>query len=131
MIENFRTQLLWDNFMANPEIQPMLDAIGFIPDSTTDIRDEVDIPHKNELKNNYPNPFNPSTNIEFRISKTEFVTLKVYDVLGNEVRTLVNEEKSPGNYKVRFDGKSLSSGIYFYVLKVGRGTFSKKMCLLK
>ena len=131
MIENYRTQLLWNNFMANPEIQPMLDAIGFVPDTTTGIKNEVDIPDVYELKNNYPNPFNPITNIEFQISESGPVTLKVYDVLGNEVRTLVNEEKIPGNYKVRFDGENLSSGIYFYVLKAGGNIFAKKMCLIK
>ena len=117
--------------MANPEIQPMLDAIGFVPDTTTGIKNEVDIPDVYELKNNYPNPFNPITNIEFQISESGPVTLKVYDVLGNEVRTLVNEEKIPGNYKVRFDGENLSSGIYFYVLKAGGNIFAKKMCLIK
>ena len=131
MIENYRTQLLWNNFMANPEIQPMLDAIGFVPDSTTDVKDETGIPDKYELKNNYPNPFNPSTNIEFRISETGLVSLKVYDVLGNELKTLVHERKSPGDYKIRFDGSNLSSGIYFYVLNAGGKTFCKKMCLLK
>ena len=131
MIENYRTQLLWNNFMTNPEIQPMLDAIGFVPDTTTGIKDEVDTPYGYELKNNYPNPFNPITNIEFQVSDSGPVTLRVYDVLGNEVRTLVNEEKIPGYYKVRFDGENLSSGIYFYVLQAGDKTFSKKMCLLK
>ena len=131
MIENYRTQLLWNNFMANPEIQPMLDAIGFVPDTTTGIKNEVDIPDVYELKNNYPNPFNPITNIEFQVSDSGPVTLRVYDVLGNEVRTLVNEEKIPGYYKVRFDGENLSSGIYFYVLKAGGNIFAKKMCLIK
>ena len=73
---------------------------------------------------NYPNPFNPSTNIKYVITSNAFVTLKVYDVLGNEVTTLVNEEKSAGNYDVRFDisklsanTQGLSSGIYFYRLQ--------------
>ncbi len=132
MIENYRSQLLWNNFMANPEIQPMLDSIGFVSDNT-DVSERIGnrIPGNYDLKNNYPNPFNPSTSIEFAISNSGFVTLKVYDVLGNELETLVNEEKSPGNYKIRFDGRNLSSGIYFYVLNAGGKTFCKKMCLLK
>jgi hypothetical protein len=90
-----------------------------------------EIPKAYDLKNNYPNPFNPTTSIEFSITNSGFVTLRVYDVLGNELRTLVNEEKSPGDYKIRFDGSNLSSGIYFYVLNAGGKTFCKKMCLLK
>jgi len=130
MIENARTQLLWNKFMANPEIQPMLDTIGFVTDYT-DIKRKPEAPEKYLLKNNYPNPFNPGTNIEFSISETGPVSLKIYDVLGNEVQTLVNEEKGPDNYKVKFDAGALSSGIYFYVLKAGGKIFSKKMCLLK
>jgi photosystem II stability/assembly factor-like uncharacterized protein len=80
---------------------------------------------------NYPNPFNPSTKIKFVIPKSSFVNLKVYDVLGREVATLVNEEKSVGEYEVEFDGSNLSSGIYFYVLNFGDKTLSKKMCLTK
>ncbi|MEO6695391.1 MAG: LamG-like jellyroll fold domain-containing protein [Ignavibacteria bacterium] len=71
-----------------------------------------------KLYQNYPNPFNPNTNLEFGISKLGFVTLKVYDILGNEVATLINEKKNPGNYKVDFNGSNLSSGIYFYKLVV-------------
>ncbi len=83
------------------------------------------------LYQNYPNPFNPSTNLEFGISDLGFVSLKVYDLNGREIETLVNERLSPGNYKVKFDGTNLSSGIYFY--KITAGTFSqtKQMILLK
>ena len=131
MIENYRTQLLWNMFMANPEIQPMLDAIGFVPDSTTDVKTNNEAPEAYQLKNNYPNPFNPATNIEYQVAKKVFVKLKIYDALGREVRTLVNEEKSAGNYNVIFNAESLSSGIYFYVLEAGGKLFTKKMCLLK
>ena len=131
MIENYRTQLLWNNFMANQEIQPMLDAIGFVPDSTTDVKSDLEIPNQYDLKNNYPNPFNPSTNIEFSIAGTGKVSLKIFDVLGKEIKTLVDEEKTPGNYKVTFDAGSLSSGVYFYMLKAGGHITTKKMCLLK
>jgi hypothetical protein len=96
------------------------------------------------LSQNYPNPFNPSTNIEFRIADFGFVSLKIYDVLGNEIATLVNEEKQPGIYEVKFsihsdEGRNLSSGKYFYQLKVrgpeinsGQGFIeTKKMVLMK
>jgi hypothetical protein len=87
------------------------------------------------LSQNYPNPFNPSTKIEFRIADFGFVSLKVYDILGNEIATLVNEEKQPGTYEVEFNSSSIkhlqSSGIYFYKLKAGSFVETKKMILLK
>lgn len=83
------------------------------------------------LEQNYPNPFNPSTNIRFRIAESGFVTLNVYDVLGNEVATLVNEEKPADEYKIGFNGESLPSGIYFYKLQAGRYVEMKKMVLMK
>ena len=88
------------------------------------------------LSQNYPNPFNPSTNINFQIPQTGFVSLKVYDILGNEIKTLVNEELSPGKYEIEFDSgtgpvSSLSSGIYFYQIKAGTFIQTKKMLLIK
>jgi len=85
-----------------------------------ELADEVNIgiPNKFELSQNYPNPFNPVTNLEFGISKSGFVSLKIYDVLGRELVTLVNEIKQPGYYKIKFDAGNLSSGVYFYRLVV-------------
>ncbi|MCW8818113.1 MAG: YCF48-related protein, partial [Ignavibacteriaceae bacterium] len=83
------------------------------------------------LSQNYPNPFNPITNIEFRIVNSGFVSLKVYDILGNEVASLVNEELTTGEYKVEFNGKGLSSGIYFYQLKTNNFIETRKMVMLK
>ena len=83
------------------------------------------------LSQNYPNPFNPVTNMEFGISNLGFVSLKVYDVLGNEVKTLVNENKQAGRYTIEFDGSGLPSGIYFYKLTVKGFSDIKKMTLLK
>ena len=83
------------------------------------------------LYQNYPNPFNPSTNLEFGISKLEFVSLKVYDLLGNEIKTLVNEVLPAGSYKIKFDSSGLSSGVYFYALTAGNFTDKKKMIILK
>jgi photosystem II stability/assembly factor-like uncharacterized protein len=83
------------------------------------------------LEQNYPNPFNPTTTIRYFIPNSEFVTLKVYDVLGNEVATLVNEEKPAGSYKVNFNAAKLSSGIYFYSLQAGSFTQTKKLILIK
>jgi hypothetical protein len=95
-----------------------------------------DFPTKCDLEQNYPNPFNPSTKIKFSIpsnieSRMSKITLKVYDVLGNEVATLVNEEKPAGTYEVEFKASSLASGIYFYQLKANDFVSTKKMILLK
>jgi hypothetical protein len=93
------------------------------------------------LYQNYPNPFNPTTRIEYRIASQEFVSLKVYDVLGNEIAALVNEENPAGIYEIEFsaegvsasggDTYNLAGGIYFYRLKVGAYIETKKMVLLK
>ncbi len=83
------------------------------------------------LSQNYPNPFNPSTSIEYQVASIEKVSLKVYDVLGREIKTLVNEIKSPGTYKITFDASELSSGIYFYRLTSGSFTQTRKMILMK
>ena len=80
---------------------------------------------------NYPNPFNPATTIRYQIPQKSFVTIKVYDALGNGIQTLVNEEKSADNYEVGFDGTGFSSGIYFYQIKTGNYVATKKMVLLK
>ncbi|MFA3784085.1 S8 family serine peptidase, partial [Melioribacteraceae bacterium 4301-Me] len=84
-----------------------------------------------ELIGNYPNPFNPTTNISFSIPEKSFVTLKIYDILGNEVAELVNDYKEKGNYTVRFDGSKISSGTYIYKLTAGNKTFISKMQLVK
>jgi hypothetical protein len=83
------------------------------------------------LYQNYPNPFNPSTIIKFDIPVNSFVTLKVYDILGNEIETLINEEKMTGSHEVQFDAGGLSSGIYFYTITAGNFRSSKKIILLK
>ena len=83
------------------------------------------------MKQNFPNPFNPVTNLEFGISDLGFVSLKVYDLLGKEVVTLVNEKQSPGTYQVEFDAGSLTSGVYFYRLTAGDFSDTKRMMLVK
>jgi hypothetical protein len=83
------------------------------------------------LEQNFPNPFNPSTTIRYEIPERSFVTIKVYDVLGHEIATLVNEEKPAGNYEVEFSASNLASGIYFCILSSGNFLSSKKMILLR
>jgi hypothetical protein len=84
-----------------------------------------------KLHQNYPNPFNPATNISYNIPSQSFVSIKVYDLLGNEIATLVNEEKSAGNFQVEFNATGLSSGIYFYKFQSGPFVEFKKMVLIK
>jgi len=84
-----------------------------------------------ELQQNYPNPFNPVTSIQYAIGSRQFVTLKIYDVLGKEVATLVNEEKPSGHYEINFNASNLASGIYYYQLRAGEFVETKKMTLLK
>ena len=84
-----------------------------------------------DLSQNYPNPFNPSTTIKYQIPKDGIVTLKVYDILGSEVVTLVNEEKVAGKYEVNFDASRLASGVYLYRIKVNDFYSTKKMVFLK
>jgi agmatine/peptidylarginine deiminase len=95
----------------------------------------IEAPNEFSLEQNYPNPFNPTTSLQYTIGSRQFVTLKVYDVLGNEISTLVNEFKQAGKYEVEFNSASSikypASGIYFYQLKAGTFIESKKMLLLK
>jgi len=93
--------------------------------------DNISFPTHYILSQNYPNPFNPSTTIKYAIPKLSFVTIKVYDVLGSEVITLVNEEKPQGKYEVEFTAKNLPSGIYFYRIQTGSFNQTKKMILLR
>ena len=107
------------------------------PDSgfyTTSLVTSVNNKHnllKFNLSQNYPNPFNPSTTISYSIPKESFVTLKIYDVLGRELQTLVTGEKPPGKYKIIFYAKKYSSGIYFYVMHAGDFIETKKLILVK
>jgi hypothetical protein len=123
----------------------IIDGAIYGDTTTVGVEDEENpVASEFKLEQNYPNPFNPSTKIKFTIpskagSQMSNITLKVYDVLGNEIATLVTEEKPSGEYEVEFDGQNLPSGIYFYQLKVGspeinsgQGTVqTKKMILLK
>ncbi|MCX7797633.1 MAG: S8 family peptidase [Melioribacter sp.] len=92
---------------------------------------EDNLPKVFLLFQNYPNPFNPITTISYQLPATTMVSLKVYDILGREISTLVNEIKKPGKYEVKFDGTNLSSGVYFYALQAGENFAVKKMMLIK
>jgi len=98
---------------------------------TTDVADNIITINSFELFQNYPNPFNPTTSINWRSPIGGHQTSKVYDVLGNEVTTLIDEYKSAGSYEVKFDASGLNSGVYFYKLQAGSYSQTKKLVLLK
>lgn len=102
-----------------------------IPTSVNESKNGNTLPKQFQLEQNYPNPFNPSSIIQYDIPKSSFVKISVYDILGREIRVLVNEEKSPGHYEIIFNANGLASGVYFYTIRTGEFTQIKKMILLK
>jgi hypothetical protein len=100
----------------------------YIPTDVNEILSEV---NNFSLSNNYPNPFNPTTIINYSVPEIEFVTLKVYDVLGNEIAVLVNKEMEQGSYEISFDATMIPSGIYFYRFEAGSFVETKKMVVMK
>ena len=125
-------------FIGNSRRENNVIKSGFLIDSlfvniVTGIDEDngITLPTSYALSQNYPNPFNPSTTIKYSIPKVSFVTLKVYDILGREVATLVNEEKTTGNYQVNFDASGVSTGVYLYKIQAGSYIQTKKMILLR
>jgi len=122
----------------NPETREELDSkiskdfeMLLALDVRKNSKDHSSIPTQYKLDQNYPNPFNPITIINYELGITNFVSLKVYDLLGKEVLTLVSENKQPGKYSVTFDGSNFASGIYFYKLEAGDFVQTRRMMLLK
>ena len=122
-----------DSKVANGKYYYRLKQIDF--DGTFEYSNEVavnvTIPLEFALKQNYPNPFNPTTTIIYSLPKTTVVTIRIYDALGSEVASLVNEEKPAGSYEIEFEGSEFTSGIYFYKLQAGAFVKTKKMALIK
>lgn len=123
---------------TRPKIQYILKTVGRYETDTALVFNKVTattennlIPKENKLFDNYPNPFNPTTQIKYSVKENGFVTLKVYDILGKEVASLVNEEKQAGTYTVTFDASYLASGIYFYTITASDFQKTKKMILIK
>jgi len=137
MIENYRSGLLWDNFMANPEIQTMLAVIGFEADTTDAIAPtNHNVINKFAVYGNYPNPFNPGTNIRFSLGKPGLVTLSIYNLDGQLVNRFKTHYAQSGNQEFYWNGtgrfkKLLPSGIYFFKLEHESGTLAGKMVLSK
>jgi hypothetical protein len=123
-------------YFFNTRIGWVTDDSGYILKTTTggitfSKNISSNVPDKFSLFQNYPNPFNPNTIIRFQIKDSRFVTLKVYDILGKEIATLVNEKLQPGEYETKFDGRNLSSGVYFYKLTTRDYSRTKRMIILK
>ena len=106
-------------------------ALAKVSYGTSYVEIDNNYPNAFHLYQNYPNPFNPVTSIKYSVPKISLVNLVVYDVLGKEIMTLVNEEKYPGNYTIQFDGSNLSSGVYLCVMKSDNFNETKKLILLK
>lgn len=134
MIENYRSGLLWNNFMANPEIQPMLNAIGFVPDSATTINHYNQIDYSFKLYGNYPNPFNPSTVIRFEIPERQQVTINIFNALGETVKELYEGELPKGVNEITWFAvdkfsSAVPSGVYFYRIQTKENFLNGKMIL--
>jgi len=120
------------NSNGNPYLRKSKVLVSFAPATTTGVSDEENlIPKQYSLSQNYPNPFNPTTNFKYSIPKSSKVVLKLFDILGREVATLVNEVKAPGNYNLLFDASKLSSGVYLYQLRADGFNQTKKMMFIK
>ncbi len=133
MIENYRTNLLWNLFMSNPEIQAALDSIGFVPDSSQTSVETENVNRSNTIYlTNYPNPFNHQTEIEFEITRQEKVNISVYDLLGREIEIIANAIFEPGKYKLNWTPSvNLASSIYFLVARTPNKMLSRKIILMK
>jgi hypothetical protein len=130
--KNFRTKIV---AFTDGKLMEVTDIRSHIVDldnnANSPINESTSIPTEFSMNQNYPNPFNPTTNLEFGISELGFVSLKVYDISGKEVATLINEVKSPGRYQIKFDGSNLGSGVYFYKITAGNFSAVKRMFLIK
>ncbi|MGB5289160.1 MAG: T9SS type A sorting domain-containing protein [Ignavibacteriaceae bacterium] len=133
---NYRFEAIDKGLVPHRSFAPDSGYFIAVYDSTSGVNEIGKLPWLFNVSQNYPNPFNPSTTIRYEIQERGFVTLKVYDILGNEIVTLVNEEKPAGSYEIDFniysnEGQNLVSGVYFYQLKAGRFIQTKKMILLR
>ncbi len=132
LFNDAQTQTFQFDVIGDPQ-SIVFDPGNWILKNNTIITEVEDInqPFSYSLEQNYPNPFNPSTTIEYSIPQNGFVTIKVFNVLGKEVATLVNEQVMAGKHKIDFDATGLNSGVYFYKIESGNFVETKKMILLK
>jgi hypothetical protein len=133
MIENFRTGLLWNLFMSNPEIQAALDSIGFVEDTTQTFVESIQSNFIDEESiQNFPNPFNNETEIEFKVIEPGVYKISVFNVLGEEIQLITNQYFERGSYKLKWSpDKNLASSIYFIVASSEKKYLIRKALLLK
>ena len=127
-VNNNQIEELWQSWDGSDWVNSYKLIYSYIP---TDVEEFTSEFNDYSLSNNYPNPFNPSTTIRYSISTTSQVIIKVFDILGNEIKTIVDGKMSPGKYEVLFDASGLSSGTYFYQLRTENFVQTKKMLILK
>jgi Secretion system C-terminal sorting domain len=125
------TAVTTSDYESNASDRKSVDVNGYANEQKISTGKEPKKQLEYSLSSNYPNPFNPSTSINYTIKSAGVVTLKVYDMLGKEVATLVNERKEPGSYLVNFNAENLPSGIYVYKITANDFTSTKKLMLLK
>ena len=129
---NFRTKVV---AFAEDKLVEVTDISNHIIESdnngNTEVEKVTELPTEFSIDQNYPNPFNPVTTINYSIPNTQYTILKIYDITGKEVMTLVNETKPAGRYLVKFDGSNLGSGVYFYKITAGSFSAVKRMFLIK
>lgn len=130
-------------FMRDMELQApiirnhiMMDVFSWMQDDCNENITGSEVPHAYRLAQNYPNPFNPSTTIQYSVREKERVAIRIYDVAGRLVRTLVDERHDPGSYSVRWNGRNnnageVGSGVYFYEMKSGNFRKTRKMVVLR
>ncbi|MBS1517580.1 MAG: T9SS type A sorting domain-containing protein [Bacteroidetes bacterium] len=123
--------LIHDSLIANQYLQDFAKRYSLAGGTISVEQISTVVPQKYILSQNYPNPFNPKTVIEYSIPASDFVTLRIYDILGHQVKTLVSENQTPGTYKVTFDGSNLPSGVYYYRLETKNNFETKSMLLIK
>jgi len=129
---DFAEAIVYDTLLTDSEILVVENYLAEKYNLVLGIEDQSnEIPSQFILEQNYPNPFNPSTTIHFSVPSSEYVTINVFDVLGNEIATLVNEEKPVGTYEITWYAANLPSGIYFYKIQSGPFVETKKMILIK
>jgi hypothetical protein len=118
-------------YTESKRFEVMNNVLNFFGD-LTDVSDNINqIPQKYVLYQNYPNPFNPNTKISWQMPEAGFVTIVIYDVLGRQIKILVNEYKQPGIHEITFNADELSSGVYYYQLKTDNYTSANKMMVMK
>ena len=129
---NFRTKVV---AFAEDKLVEVTDISNHIIESdnngNTEVENVTELPTEFSIDQNYPNPFNPVTTINYSLPYTQYTILKIYDITGKEVMTLVNETKPAGRYLVKFDGSNLGSGVYFYKITAGNFSAVKRMFLIK